>query len=252
MARDSYGITVYTVFFPGGYTITLSGSSSCSQFCAYHSTLYGLGTDTFYTVMPDLHPPSACSLGCGSASSVFDNVTSVLSHELAEVITDPDVALAAGYGPPLAWYDSTGSNGEIGDICNAQQTSFTGSDGKLYVIQKLFSNSQNDCVGPYPTIVNDFSLNANPTTITMAPTGSGSSSIGSTVTSGNQEIFALSVSGLPPGVTFGFNSSSVISERQQLQFHRDGQHLSTNGHGHEYDGLQLSNSWSAASQRFQH
>src|SRR5207248_618335 len=31
--------TIYMINFPAGITITMSGSSSCQQFCAYHSTI---------------------------------------------------------------------------------------------------------------------------------------------------------------------------------------------------------------------
>jgi hypothetical protein len=67
----------------------------------------------------------------------------VLSHELTETITDPNVGLATIIGPPLGWYDA--SNGEIGDICNAQQGSFVGTDAVTYVLQAEFSNVRHDC-----------------------------------------------------------------------------------------------------------
>ena len=46
--------------------------------------------------------------------------------------------------PPLAWYD--GTNGEIGDICNAQQGTFVGTDAVTYTVQKQFSNAAADCI----------------------------------------------------------------------------------------------------------
>ena len=41
-----------------------------------------------------------------------------------------------GNAAPLAWYDPT--NGEIGDICNAQQGQVSGSDSVSYTVQKEF------------------------------------------------------------------------------------------------------------------
>jgi hypothetical protein len=64
---------------------------------------------------------------------------------LAEAITDPDVGIATTFGAPLGWYDTT--NGEIGDICNAQQGSYV-TNRVTYTIQLEFSNSANDCVLP--------------------------------------------------------------------------------------------------------
>jgi hypothetical protein len=49
----------------------------------------------YYGVMP------ACAYGCGS-STTFNNLCSVASHELAEMITDPAVGLASSNAPPLA------------------------------------------------------------------------------------------------------------------------------------------------------
>ncbi len=86
---------------------------------------------------------SGCDTGCGG-SSVFNNQTSVASHELIETITDAEVGLASVVGPPLAWYDS--ANGEIGDICNGQQGSIVGGDGRTYTVQKEWSNGSNACI----------------------------------------------------------------------------------------------------------
>ena len=133
--------TSYAVFFPLGKTICqdLSCSLVAGGFCAYHGTLVRGGVDVTYQVMPDL----TGTTGCGTSTDL-GNTTSVLSHELTETITDPNVGLATVIGPPLAWYDST--NGEIGDICNAQQGSFVGTDAVTYVLQKEFSNINHDCI----------------------------------------------------------------------------------------------------------
>ena len=65
---------------------------------------------------------------------MFNNTTSVASHELTEASTDADVG-----ENNLAWYDDT--NGEIGDICNAEQGSIAG-----YVVQKQWSNKAGACI----------------------------------------------------------------------------------------------------------
>ena len=74
----------------------------------------------FYAAMP--YP--GCN-GCLGSLSTFDAITSVSSHELCEVITDPI--------PGRGWYDDT--FGEIGDIC-AWKTKQIGK----YVVQKEWSN----------------------------------------------------------------------------------------------------------------
>jgi hypothetical protein len=129
--------TLYMMHFPPGVTIDLDGSGSCVVFCAYHNTFVHNGVNVYYGVMPD--QGGSCAGGCGGDASTFNNLTSVSSHELIESVTDAAVGLATVVGPPLAWYDST--NGEIGDICNAQQGSIAG-----YVVQTQWSNKANACI----------------------------------------------------------------------------------------------------------
>ncbi|HET9283740.1 MAG TPA: hypothetical protein VFR24_17435 [Candidatus Angelobacter sp.] len=143
--------TTYMIYFPLGKTIISSqGLTSCVNggFCAYHGTTSNtLNTKhLLYGVMPDMQAGSGCSTGCGT-SSVFGNYTTVTSHELSETITDADVGIATGIAKPLAWYDP--NNGEIGDICNHQQGSYT-ANGTVYTIQFEFSNAANNCVLPPP------------------------------------------------------------------------------------------------------
>lgn len=139
--------TYYPVHFPPGMSITApDGSQSCVVFCAYHGTFQvqnsaGAIINVNYGVIPD--QGGGCAGGCGANAQRVNNLDSVASHELAEATTDPAVGLATVIGPPLAWYDP--NNGEIGDICNAQQGTTTGN-GRSYVIQLEFSNAANNCV----------------------------------------------------------------------------------------------------------
>ncbi|KAJ3028955.1 UNVERIFIED_CONTAM: hypothetical protein HDU68_000482 [Siphonaria sp. JEL0065] len=139
--------TYFPIHFAPGISITQGGQGSCQVFCAYHGTIdissLNKGTKyLFYGVMPD--QGGSCAGGCGSNSQTVNNMFSVASHELAEAVTDPGVGLATANASPLAWYDAT--NGEIGDICNAQQGTTMGGDGVTYVIQKQWSNSDGACV----------------------------------------------------------------------------------------------------------
>jgi hypothetical protein len=137
--------TFYAVFFPKGKSISSGGSNSCvaGGFCAYHGTFSRNGQYVYYGVLPDMSAGSGCDLGCGANASPFNNQTSVLSHETIETVTDAGVGLATVYGPPLAWYDPV--NGEIGDICNAQQGTVVGSNGVTYTVQKEWSNASGIC-----------------------------------------------------------------------------------------------------------
>jgi len=95
--------SLYFVFTPSGVTVTLQGFSSCQDFCGYHNFFSATdGRAVIYAAMP--YPDCA---GCQFASTTFDSLTTIASHELSESITDPQLN---------AWYDpNTGE--EIGDIC---------------------------------------------------------------------------------------------------------------------------------------
>ena len=73
----------------------------------------------------------SCAGGCGLDPTPFNNLTSVASHELVEIVTDPS--------PGSSWYDQN-LNEEIADICLAQQGSAAG-----YVVQRQWSNANGAC-----------------------------------------------------------------------------------------------------------
>jgi hypothetical protein len=202
--------TYYAIFFPHGKTITQGGSSSCvgGGFCAYHGTIGSVGNfgEVYYGVHPDMQAGSGCDSGCGTGTP-FGNYTSVASHEMTETITDPEIGIAQSIAAPIAWYDPT--NGEIGDICNAQQGSIVGSDGVTYTVQKEFSNVANDCIVSRAVANNDFSISANPTTVTVTQGQSGTTTISTAITSGNTQTVSLTLSGLPSGASATFNPTSV-------------------------------------------
>jgi hypothetical protein len=203
--------TYYAVYFPHGKTITQGGSNSCQAggFCAYHGTFTQASHDVYYGVHPDMQAGSGCDTGCGSNASGFNNQTSVASHEMIETVTDAEVGLATVVGPPLAWYDST--NGEIGDICNAQQGSITGGDGVTYVVQTEFDNATSNCIVSKAVAGNNFSISASPTSLSIQQGASGNSTISTATTSGSAQTVSLSVSGAPAGVTATLSPTSVTS-----------------------------------------
>jgi hypothetical protein len=145
--------TVYMLHFPAEIiNITNDGLLSCSDFCAYHGTFRIGRQNVYYAVLPDLRS-RGCATRCGASSSVFDNQTAVASHELLGSITDAELGFEPGIGPPLAWYDGdhidprTGAPmGEIADICSSLQSTYTGSDGHRYTLQRGFSNHRGECI----------------------------------------------------------------------------------------------------------
>ncbi len=206
---QGYANTYYALFFPKGTSISLSGSgNSCASggFCAYHGTIaYSSNVNLLYGVHPDLNA-GICSTGCGGSAKIFDNQTSVASHEMVETMTDPGVGLACCYAPPMAWYDQT--NGEIGDICNGQQGTLVGADSITYTVQKEWSNAAGSCI--VSQAPSDFSLSAASTLSVVVGTSS-TLSISTAVAAGASGSVALSVSGAPPGATATLSPTSVTA-----------------------------------------
>ena len=189
--------TLYAVHFAPGISITMSdGSQSCVVFCAYHNSYSHNGKNVYYSVIPD--QGGSCAGGCGGDPSLFNNTTSVSSHELVEATTDADVGQNN-----LAWYDD--NNGEIGDICNAEQGTVAG-----YTVQKEWSNQQGACiVSKGTTTNNDFSVAVSPTSATVAAGSSTTIKVTTAVVSGTPGTITFGATGLPAGVTASFNPTST-------------------------------------------
>ena len=121
---------LYRVMVPDGTQVHAFGSASCSGFCGYHNFAKRAGF--YYAVLP--YP--SCK-GCLDIAGAIDtSLTVVISHELAEAITDPV--------PGSGWYDQ--NNGEIGDICEGHNTTFVGASGKTWTDQRIWDQKDQACV----------------------------------------------------------------------------------------------------------
>jgi hypothetical protein len=128
---------LYVVFFRSGQVIFKGQANSAHNFCAYHDTMSYGAQSTYLAVVPyELN-----NAGCRVATTSFDRVTTIVSHELVEAVTDPGVGLHQ-----LSWYDRV--NGEIGDICARTSAPgvVTGGDGVRYVVQREWSNRSRACI----------------------------------------------------------------------------------------------------------
>jgi len=103
----------YPVFFPPGVeTQGGTGDNSGTNYCAYHDNDGAGATQILYANEP-YPPPNDCFMGQSpNDDPAADVAISVLSHELNETITDPEVN---GSGK-FAWRDPVGY--EIGDECS--------------------------------------------------------------------------------------------------------------------------------------
>src|SRR5439155_13683076 len=112
-----------------GVTVTDGGQSSAADFAGYHDAFTDRAGDTvYYAVIP--YPTGDVS---NLRLTDFQQATLVLSHEVAEGITDPDTQ--------TGWFDPR--QGEIGDIAD-------GTSGLLhgYVVQGVWSQADGRVVIP--------------------------------------------------------------------------------------------------------
>src|SRR3954451_6943395 len=71
---------VYAMFFRSGQVIARPEGDSAHDFCAYHDTVSTMFGTAYLAVIPY----EVSSRGCHPATNTFDNVTTVVSHELIE------------------------------------------------------------------------------------------------------------------------------------------------------------------------
>jgi hypothetical protein len=141
---------VYHVFVPPGTDVCTSPTSCYSpdnpstfRFCAYHGavTFSDIG-HVIYSVEPYQNVPGCALSGALPNGVVTDSTASVLSHELFELITDPDLN---------AWWNRVDLDlrgAEIGDICQRAIFSYDTPllHGRPYEIQPEYSNAAHACV----------------------------------------------------------------------------------------------------------
>jgi len=140
---------IYFLMTPRGFgDCADSGSSSCALggsatgYCGYHSET---ASGVLYAVIPYNAMPGHCQSGNPRPNgSTADPSLSTLSHEQAEIVTDP-------LGD--AWVDSSGN--EIADVCITSYGPTLGGtgdgawdetiDGHHYWLQELYSRVQRAC-----------------------------------------------------------------------------------------------------------
>ncbi|MCA1829105.1 MAG: hypothetical protein LC689_19450, partial [Myxococcales bacterium] len=108
------------------------------------------------------------------------------------------------------WGDYSMMSVDPGDDCTFWYTTeYLSTTGEFNWHTRIGSFKFPGCGGT--TTTNDFSINANPTTVTVNQGASGTSTISTAVTAGSAQSVALSASGVPSGATASFSPTSVTS-----------------------------------------
>jgi hypothetical protein len=173
--------TVLSFVVPEKTQQTMYGGKGCSEYGGYHAeTRMATGSTTYV--------PYAINLQCAgfTGGTLFDSLTMVVSHELAEVATDPHPFTKPAYDAAAAPL-----GGEVGDLCNPlatvlKATIVDDTDGgttssattvESYYVSRLWSNqaatagTTDPCV-PAPTSHPYFNVAVDPTDVMVtAPTG---------------------------------------------------------------------------------
>jgi hypothetical protein len=152
------GLThIYHLFLPQGIDLCTDANntfcyspdnSQTFMFCGFHSDVMFADTgDILFTVEPFQNVPGCAVAPPNPNGQLADSTNSLLSHELFEVITDPqgDAWVAESSGPE--------AGNEIGDICEgaanlsseALVPSFLLTAGKTYQTQLEYSNKTHRC-----------------------------------------------------------------------------------------------------------
>ena len=137
---------IYVLYFQPNQLITAGGQNSQNDFCAYHGNSYNYGIrDLNYVVMP--YETQAGCMFTSSSTSMFANMTPILSHEIGETVTDPVPS------SPYGWIDNVHGGDEIGDLCEVANSNATmaiqstAGGATSYNFQYLYSNQAAGCIG---------------------------------------------------------------------------------------------------------
>jgi hypothetical protein len=138
---------------PWGLYFVLTSSdithqSVCSTACGWHDWMTYSDQFLKYAIIPDMNTcPSVCPMYNTPNDPSADAMVNVMSHELAETVTDP---------LGTAWYGGSGMTSEVADLCAWDFGDwFTLSNGtaaniwlgdRYYLVQQLFH--PDDSTGP--------------------------------------------------------------------------------------------------------
>jgi subtilisin-like proprotein convertase family protein len=184
-------------------------------------TVFQQGTfapDAAFRWMPSLAFDQAGDIGVGysiSSSGINPSIryTGRLAGDPAGTLPQGEATLVAGTGSQNAnnltrWGDYASMNIDPLDDCTFWFTSeYMGASGSFNWHTRIGNFKFANCGQQN----NDFSLNVNPTSVTVNAGTNATYTVGSAVQSGVAQSISLSATGLPAGVTASFNPSTITA-----------------------------------------
>jgi len=188
---------------PGSYTVTVTGTGAS----ATHTTTVDLTvTASDFSISAS---PSSLTIqqGGSGASTISTAVTSGAAQTVSLSASGQPAGVTITFGP-----SSVTAGGSSTMTVNIDSSTTTG-DYPITVTGTGTSATHATTVTLSVTAAppSDFSISANPSSLSIQQGGSGMSTISTAVTSGSAQTVTLSASGQPAGVTITFNPSSVTA-----------------------------------------
>jgi hypothetical protein len=226
--------TIYVVHLPLGVKVDFTDGLSSTfpaptaglcipdnagnRVCGYHDVATDAwGASMHFAVIAD--PTTAGCEPCAGGGSLLDKATVVASHEITEVITNPDVPAIAERG----WGDVP-SRSEIGDLCvpgasapgaGVSPAVFTGAS-QVFHVQREWSNAAGQCISS----PNDFVLRTSTTNIDLQRGLTNTIKLSALFLAGDPRSVELSVGALPSWLHAAFVSpgggTSALASVQEV------------------------------------
>jgi hypothetical protein len=140
---------IYTFVLPEGATIDSGGVCCSGGYDAYHDEAKVGATKIAYAIV------CTCPGFDGPGVSTLGSITTALSHEIIEAVTDPYPNTAGAFGTTadadIAW--SQISEGEVADMCEFDADQYLQPADMHYLVQRSWSNAaaaagKDPCVPP--------------------------------------------------------------------------------------------------------
>jgi hypothetical protein len=122
--------TLYVVYVEPDVAVNLGAGQGTTQqgILGYHTAFLGANVAPIRYAVVASPGGAAGNSVLPEATTIFDQLTAVTSHELAEAVTDPDINSNVNNGR-LGWFDP--QRGEIGDVEENNPNAFVRLDGNL-------------------------------------------------------------------------------------------------------------------------
>ena len=191
---------------PGTYTLTVTGTEGS----AVHSATVGLTVTASpppndFSIAAGAFSPATVTQGGSSTSTITTAVTSGSAQSVALSASNLPTGATASFSPTSVTAGSS-STLTVSTVASTPTGNYT-----ITITGTGTSATHSTTASLGVQAPNDFSISANPTSLSLTQNAAGSSTISTAVTSGSAGTVSLSLSGTPSGATASLAASSVTA-----------------------------------------